>query len=273
MPIFGTEGFTACKQWHVNKCSIIVLLLLDVVEDVEQIYKLYWQRANRSKESGKKVWWSEKRELEITTVEKGMRITYFPPSSIYSALSRTLFPGMCRHYIFPMVKTGWSLVGSWLYAMLPFFGNCCCCWFCFERNFLVDALFFARKLALFAALFMHTIQFNLSLVINKTMSTAEKYARISHITGGLEGCICVGVSMPLAKTDNESMRREKMMRSIEKMPTNGKWKNDVAKSVEKLRSWLCGYRKCKHASKKKLRAHIEVERKKISVAIEQRLKV
>lgn len=46
----ATVWMSALAQtMDANKCSIIVLLLLNVVEDVEQIYKLYWKRANGSK--------------------------------------------------------------------------------------------------------------------------------------------------------------------------------------------------------------------------------
>lgn len=55
----------------VNKCSIIVLLLLAVAEDVEQIYKFYWKRANG--ESEKKVEPNEKRELKIIAMRKSAR--------------------------------------------------------------------------------------------------------------------------------------------------------------------------------------------------------
>lgn len=130
--------------------------------------------------------------------------------------------------------------------------------FVFSEIFPSMLFFLARKLALFAALFMHTIQFNLSLVINKTMSTAEKYARISHILGGSGGW----VSTPLAKTDNESMRREKMMRRMKH------WKNANEWKMEKwcCKKWWKNFdRDCvviENANireRKKLFAHIEVE--------------
>lgn len=43
----------------VNKCTIIVLLLLAAVEDVEQIYKLYWKRANGKEEKNEWKTWAK----------------------------------------------------------------------------------------------------------------------------------------------------------------------------------------------------------------------
>lgn len=63
--------FDSQSDSTVNKCSIIVLLLLAVAEDVEQIYKFYWKRANG--ESEKKVEPNEKRELKIIAMRKSAR--------------------------------------------------------------------------------------------------------------------------------------------------------------------------------------------------------
>lgn len=230
MPMFGTEaeGFTSCKQWHVNKCSIIVLLLLNVVEDVEQIYKLYWQRANRSKECAEKSLSEWKTGTENHDGGKNHENHVLFSPSIYSALSRTL---SLRHVSSLLFATGQNgLIPCWIMFVCNasfFYPEIAAVVdFVFSEIFPSMLFFLARKLALFAALFMHTIQFNLSLVINKTMSTAEKYARISHILGGSGGW----VSTPLAKTDNESMRREKMMRRMKHWKNANEWK---------MEKWCC----------------------------------
>ena len=73
-----------------------------------------------------------------------------------------------------------------------------CEWFFILREKSPVAILFVFELALFAALFMHTIQFNLSLVINKTMSTAEKYALISF-------------ALPRINNEHERAMRQEMM--------------------------------------------------------------
>lgn len=152
----------------VNKCTIIVLLLLAVVEDVEQIYKLYWKRANGRR---KKVEPSGKRELKIIAMYKktrNERITYNFGHRCFFSICQNWFMFLWKFCnFFPVLV--YTLFQQ---PNIPIFSSL--------------ILQSALVLALFAASFMHTIQFNLSLVINKTMSTAEKYARISLPADGLD---------------------------------------------------------------------------------------
>lgn len=154
----------------VNKCTIIVLLLLAVVEDVEQIYKLYWKRANGRKKS-----WTEWK----TWAKNHCNVQ----KKCGTKESRIILGMCCRCFLFHLSELVHVSV-----KILHFFSVLFYTLFQQPNIPIFSSLILqsALVLALFAASFMHTIQFNLSLVINKTMSTAEKYARISLSADGLD---------------------------------------------------------------------------------------
>lgn len=104
-----------------NKCSIIVLLLLDVVEDVEQIYKLYWKRAKRLKKflnETKNVNWKSRQWEKVWTRSHWNHVecSFFLSLLGLHLLSLLFFYNVCRS------EWVWSLVGLgscvWMNARL-----------------------------------------------------------------------------------------------------------------------------------------------------------
>lgn len=133
--ILITEGFTSCKQWHVNKCSIIVLLLLNVVEDVEQIYKLYWQRANRSKECAeKKFEWVKNGNWKSRRWKKPWESRTFFSIYLFRSLAHS-FPSACVVVTFC----------NWSKRVDPLLDHVCMqCFLFFPKLLLLLILFLAR---------------------------------------------------------------------------------------------------------------------------------